>query len=254
MTKRIYLKDESFDPIYKEISKGFYAKSRVLPITLVFTGILVLVTQVFMPILVFKTQNESPYLVSNATVLGRAAGFYTFEFSELEPEQSITYETTEYLPQKNTQIKGLRNTNIPDFFYITIPKLKIKDALVETNADSLDPTHALGHYPGTSLPGENGNSFVFGHSVLPWFFNPSNYKTIFSTLNKLDKNDKFYINFNNTKYTYIVESKEVLSPKDVKPLAEIKPKYLNDSTMVLMTCSPAGTKLKRLLVNAVLID
>jgi len=144
--------------------------------------------------------------------------------------------------------------NEPDYFYLTIPKLKIKDALVETEAKTLNPDDSLGHYPGTSLPGENGNSFIFGHSVLPWFFNSNNYKTIFSTLGKLEPGDEFYINYNNSEYTYVVESTEELSPDDVDPLATIKPKYLNESTVVLMTCSPPGTKLRRLLVNAILVD
>jgi len=252
MEKKIYLKDESFDPIYNEVSKGFYAKTRMLPSLLFFSGMFVFATQVLLPVLIFKTHDESIALLDNSTVLGRAAGFYNFRFNELEPlDQNVqAFENTEVLGESD---EG-SSPNISNFFYLTIPKLKIEDALVEINSESLNPSSALGHYPGTSLPGDNGNAFIYGHSVLPWFFNSNNYKTIFSTLGKLEPGDEFYIKYNNREYTYVVETKEELSPSDVKPLAEIKPKYLNESTVVLMTCSPPGTKLKRLLINGVLVD
>ena len=62
------------------------------------------------------------------------------------------------------------------------------------------------------------------------------------------------ISYNNKTYEYIVYEKEVLSPQDVNPLANIKPKYLNESTITLMTCSPPGTKFRRLLVKATLTN
>jgi len=245
MTQKIYVKDESFDPIYNEVSRGFYAKTRILPSLLFFTGLFVFATQVLLPVLVFKTHSESIQLMDNATILGRAAGFYEFEFNELQTESE----------NNSLAVLGDKTRfNTPKYFYITIPKLKIENAIIETESETLNPEDSLGHYPGTALPGENGNSFIFGHSVLPWFFNSNNYKTIFSTLGKLEPGDEFYITYNNQEFTYVVESTEELAPEEVDPLADIKPKYLNESTVVLMTCSPPGTKLKRLLVNAVLVD
>lgn len=244
MEKKIYLKDESFDPIYKEVSRGFYAKTRILPSLLFFGGMFVFAFQVLLPVLVFKTQSESVLMVDNATVVGRTAGFYNFEFSELKLKNTQTEE-----------VMGVKsNPNVPDYFFLTVPKLNIKNAKVESQSSSLNPDTSLGHYPGTALPGESGNTFIYGHSVLPWFFNPNNYKTIFSTLGRLEPGDEFTITYNNNNLTYVVESIEELEPEKVDPLAEIKPKYLNESTVVLMTCSPPGTKLKRLLVNAVLVD
>lgn len=247
MTPKIYVKDESFDPIYNEVSKGFYAKTRILPSLLFFAGLFVFATQVLLPVLVFKTNNTSIDLLDNTTIVGRAAGFYNFEFNELETDYGKDSYAFNVLGDE-------AKANVPDYFYITIPQLKIKDAVVETESPSLNPDESLGHYPGTALPGENGNAFIYGHSVLPWFFNSNNYKTIFSTLGKLEPGDEFFITYNNREYTYVVESTKELAPEDVNPLAEIKPKYLNESTVVLMTCSPPGTKLKRLLVNAILVD
>ncbi|MFC1722426.1 sortase [Patescibacteria group bacterium] len=260
MTKKIYLKDESFDPIYKEVSKGFFARTRILPSFFLFGGVLVFISQVVLPLVVFTTQDDTIELVDNATVVGRAAGFSDFEFSELTlPDSNVlssNVETTntsqEYIPRKNTKAVLTQTETTPEYFQLSIPKLGIKNALVETESESLNPVHALGHYPGTELPGENGNAFIFGHSVLPWFFNPKNYKTIFSTLPKLEVGDEIIVDINNKTLVYKIESTQELNPKDVRPLANIKPSYLNESTLVLMTCSPPGTKLKRLLVNAVL--
>lgn len=235
---KVYLKDTSFDPIYNQVNKSFVFKSRILPIGLLFLGTFILITQVVLPLVVFKTQDQISSPISNS-VLGVASGFGNFEFDEL---QNSVNETTE------------SDTNIPQYFYLTIPKLRINKALVETNSPTLNPDEALGHYKGTALPGKVGNTFIYGHSVLPWFYNPKNYKTIFSTIDKLAVGDVFYIEYNNQTLEYKVETKSILKTEQVEPLAELKPRYLNESTVVLMTCYPMGTKSKRLLVNAVRVN
>lgn len=201
---------------------------------------LLIITQIVLPLVSFTTQDTTSKPVSYSA-LGVATGFQEFKFDELGNNNVLGSSIYNSDVQENT----------PDFFYITVPKLNINNALVETNAKTLNPEEALGHYKGSALPGEIGNTFIYGHSVIPFFYNPKNYKTIFSKLNKLEPGDIIYINYNNQELTYKVEGKRDLKPKDVYPLAEIKPAYLNESTMVLMTCSPAGTKLKRLLVDTV---
>lgn len=235
---KIYAKDESFDPFYTQINKRFLAKSRVYPAMLVSLGLFVFLTQVLIPLVTFKTQDEITGPVSS-TVLGVASGFSTFSFNELEKLTGTSLTT---------------QGNIPQYFKLSIPRLKIEDALVESNSPSLNPDQSLGHYKNSGLPGEVGNAFIYGHSVLPWFYNPKNYKTIFSTLDTLSIGDTIYINFNNKEYKYKVEGKKVLLPEEVDPLAEYKPRYLNDSTVTLMTCVPPGTKMKRLLVYAVMFE
>ncbi|HSX39767.1 MAG TPA: sortase [Candidatus Saccharimonadales bacterium] len=229
-----YVKDNSRDPLFNPINTKFALKSRVLPIAAFVAGGAILVTQVIFPLVVFKTQDVIAKPISNS-VLGKATGFSDFEFTELQSKES----------------SASNDANVPKYFYLTIPKLNINKAFVETNSESLSPDTALGHYKGTALPGKVGTAFIYGHSVLPWFFNPRNYKTIFSTLNNLETGDVFYIDYNNERLTYKVESKEIKKAAQVDPLAELKPRYLNESTIVLMSCYPAGTTLKRLMINAV---
>jgi len=234
---KVYLKDESFDPIYKSVNFSFLFKTRILSGALMALGFIVLVTQVMIPLVSFKTQDKVSKPME-ATVLGVATGFRDFQFQELSNN-------------KNT---APNEQNIPDFFTISIPKLKIKDAQVKTDFSGDSPSDFLGHYKGSALPGERGNAFIYGHSVLPWFFNPKNYKTIFSTLGDLEAGDEIVITYNNKQLKYKVENKVVLAPEEVKPLEEWKPKYLNDSTLSLMTCWPAGTKSKRLIVMGTLVN
>ncbi len=235
-----YVKAEPYDPINKQLNLKFTIRSRVLPYALPTVAVFLLATQVVLPLISFSTQDEISRPASQSA-LGYVTGFSEFDFKELNT--SVLGTTS-----------GKATSTIPEYFFLTVPKLRIENALVETNAKTLNPDLALGHYTGSALPGEVGNTFIYGHSVLPFFYNPDNYKTIFSTLHNLEVGDEVIISYNNKKLTYKVEKLENLRPQDVEPLAELKPAYLNESTLVLMTCSPAGTKIKRLLVQAVLVN
>lgn len=240
--RRVYIKDESFDPFNKAINREFYLKSRVLPGAIMALGFFILATQVAIPLVYFKTQDQVIEPMAGS-VLGVATGFNDFSFKELSTKPGGKTDTIEK-PKQN-------NAKQDKYFYISIPKLNIDKAVVEINSPSLSPDLTLGHYTGSALPGEIGNSFIYGHSVLPWFYNPKNYKTIFSTLDKLKQGDAIYINFNGKTYTYKVDSTKELAVSDVHPLEEFRPRYLKDSTITLMTCWPAGTRAKRLLVYAI---
>src|SRR3989339_1019780 len=177
---RKYVKDESFDPIYNVVNKDFLIKTRIVPGVLLALGFLILGSQVVYPLIYFKTQDETSKPVESS-VLGIASGFSEFEFQELNNRD----------PYKKTD-----NVDTPQFFYLSIPKLKIERAEVETNSSNLQPDKYLGHYLGSTIPGEVGNAFIYGHSVLPWFYNPKNYKTIFSTLDRLETGDAVEVEYN----------------------------------------------------------
>lgn len=128
-------------------------------------------------------------------------------------------------------------------YHLSLPKLGIEDAMVSTGDDL---KKSLVQYPGTAIPGRFGNTVIFGHSVLPQFFNPRNYLTIFSTLPTLKPKDEIFIDYNQMKYKYLVEQMIEVPPNDVSILAQ---RY-DDSYLTLITCVPPGTYLKRLIVRA----
>jgi sortase A len=129
-------------------------------------------------------------------------------------------------------------------YTITIPKLKIKDALVVIGGDDLNKS--LIHYGGTGLPGEYGTTVIFGHSTLPQFYDPRNYRTIFSTLPTLDIGDEFFVSYDGITYKYVVEEMVVTAPTDLTPLEQ----RFDDSHVTLVTCVPPGTYWQRLNVRA----
>lgn len=242
---KTYVKYEPNDEFYRQVNAEFFFSSRLKPAILGFFTFVVISTQFVVPFFTFKKSASISRPVAYSA-LGVASGFRDFTFNELDNEENQVLGATSV--SEHLQ----KDEPVPDYFTITIPKLGIKNAIVKTNSQDLDPDDALGHYPGTELPGEVGNTFVFGHSVLPMFYNPENYKSIFSTLDTLEVGDTFTVNYNNKVYRYAVESTRELKPKNVNPLGEFKPRYLNESTMVLMTCTPPGAKTNRLLVEAVL--
>lgn len=104
------------------------------------------------------------------------------------------------------------------------------------------------HYPGTSVPGEPGNMFITGHSSY-YFWDSGNYKNVFARLNHLEVGDDIVIYYDQQKYHYQVTEKKEVSKDDVSVLAQG-----DDQRLTLMTCTPVGTNLRRLIVTAELVD
>ncbi|HMI09754.1 MAG TPA: sortase [Candidatus Saccharimonadales bacterium] len=100
--------------------------------------------------------------------------------------------------------------------------------------------------PGAnSKPGQVGNTVLSGHSSND-LIDSGSYKFIFARLDHIDKGDTIYANYNSTRYTYVVTKKEVVKPTDVSKLV-----YPTDKpVLTLITCTPLGTAINRLLVTA----
>lgn len=100
--------------------------------------------------------------------------------------------------------------------------------------------------PGAdSKPGQIGNTVIAGHSSND-VTDQGDYKFIFARLDALTPGDTIYINYLGTRYVYSVTKKEVVKPTDVQALI-----YTTDKPVItLLTCTPIGTALNRLLVTA----
>lgn len=129
-------------------------------------------------------------------------------------------------------------------YSLSVPKLKIFDADVTVAGDDLNTS--LVHYGGTGLPGEYGNTVIFGHSTLPQFYNPKSYKTIFSLLPTMKAGDEIDITYDGISYTYTVFDLTVSDPTDLSSLEQT----FDDSYLTLVTCVPPGTYWQRLHVKA----
>lgn len=136
--------------------------------------------------------------------------------------------------------------SIVSTYSISIPKLNIKDMIVEIGGTDLDK-HLI-HYAGTAIPGQYGNPVIFGHSVLPVFYNPKSYISVFSKLPTLEEGDEIYVNYDGIKYRYVVESYHEVKPSQVEVLEQ---RY-DRQTITLITCVPPGTYTRRGVIMGVL--
>ena len=200
----------------------------VLPIASFVLG-LVFLTNAFWPIVVYELRSRhfTPAFLSPLEVKGDLLA--TVDYSQ--PQSWFPTQTN--LPPSPSKITH---------YTLSIPKLGIDRAVVQVGGKDL--MKSLSQYPGTALPGNLGNAVVFGHSVLPQFFNPKDYRTIFSTLPTLNEGDEILINFDGVTYTYQVENMIEVLPEDVSVLQQ----YYDRERLSLITCVPPGTYLRRLVV------
>lgn len=134
---------------------------------------------------------------------------------------------------------------------LIIPKLNVEAPIV-TDAENNDEQtiqRALENgvvlYPNTGKPGELGNQVIFGHSSNN-IFNKGEYKYIFALLNRLDKDDIIYLNFDSKQYTYKVINRKIIKPTEVSVLSEQPVPAL----ITLITCDPPGSNVNRLVIQA----
>lgn len=259
MTFYIYLK-APVKQKSKRKEKTFLQIKKFFPYLSVVSGITLLLMIIFplisYQLLVFSKKRNKPisplaeYNIASARQKVKAItpSVLSAQDNNQQPEiqSEVDYSLIEnWFP--SVTLPRLKPTKITHYL-ISIPKLKIKDAIVSLNKTKIKKT--LIHYPGTALPGEHGNTVIFGHSVLPMFYNPKNYKTIFSTLPTLEKGDKIYVYFDGIEYLYQVEGYSEVKPDEVQVLEQ----RFNEQVLTLITCVPPGTYLRRGVIKARLID
>lgn len=133
-------------------------------------------------------------------------------------------------------------------YTLTVPKLRIKNALVTIGGDDLSTS--LIQYGGTVNPGEAGNTVIFGHSILPQFYNPDSYRAIFSLLPTLNVGEEILVNFDGIVYKYIVYDYLEVAPAEIDILEQQYAK----KELTLVTCVPPGTYLRRGIIKARLVE
>lgn len=103
----------------------------------------------------------------------------------------------------------------------------------------------IAHAAGTAHPGEGGRVYLFAHSTnSPANF--SEYNAIFYQLRLLSEGDRIFVNFDGEAYLYTVKQKIVVEARDTGWLTGKS----ETEELVLQTCDPPGTTLRRLLIVA----
>lgn len=141
---------------------------------------------------------------------------------------------------------------VPDsVFSVSIPRINATAPIIE----QVDPWNeqvykeelkkGVAHAKGSAFPGENGRVFLFAHSsALPWEI--TRFNTAFFRLTELQTGDTIILKRNGKKYIYSVYMKKEVWPDEVSYLRSSS----KNAEVVLQTCTPIGTTLKRLLIFA----
>ncbi len=136
---------------------------------------------------------------------------------------------------------------------LIIPKINVDVPVVfDTTPDQASQLKAMENgvawfgIPGAnSKPGQVGNTVLSGHSSND-VVDRGDFKFIFARLDQMSNGDTIYVNYQGKRYTYTVTKKEVVKPTEVNKLV-----YPTDKpTLTLITCTPLGTALNRLLITA----
>ena len=119
---------------------------------------------------------------------------------------------------------------------IEIPRVGVS-AIVREGDDDATLAVAVGHLPGTSLPGEPGNAVLAGHR-----------DSFFRGLRLIRRGDRIQIRAPGNHLEYRVDSTEIVGPHEMRVVAKTP-----DDRLTLITCYPfafVGRAPKRFIVRA----
>lgn len=123
---------------------------------------------------------------------------------------------------------------------IAFPSLDQRYAILEGTGN--EPLKlGAGHYTGSPLPGEDGNSVLAGHR-----------DTVFRNLGKLKAGDRIEVEMTSGRYTYEVTGRRIVDESDAAAVQASE-----EPLLTLITCYPftyVGLAPERLLLTAKLIE
>lgn len=112
--------------------------------------------------------------------------------------------------------------------WIIIPAVLI-DAPIEHGLTKENLAQNIAHAPGSSYPGEKGNTILEGHNYAKFTRGEQNF---FSLLHLIKKGAPVYIYFGGKKYQYVVKDKKILNVENPKLYQNT-----SDERLTLITCA-----------------
>jgi len=188
-------------------------------------------------------------LIAVWLVLFSASSLFIAYFPILQKEINYRLNRLPKIVINKTELKKISTTPVNTDFSIVIPKISV-NSNVASNVDLNNKDKAelileknVGHALGSALPGQKGTVYLYGHSA---FLNilGSEQNSVFYLLDKLEAGDEIEVFYNDYRYFYQVLEAKVTEASDVSFLLSGK------EQLVLQTCWPLGTNLKRFVVIA----
>lgn len=212
---------------------------RLVSILFLIIGVL-LISYVSFPIISWQIYFQPAFASQNITPSIPRASIVDLVKNSID---GTDYTRAENWFPKFNPTEGSAQVQTP-FYTISIPSIKIESAEVST-VDT-DLTKHLVNYAGTSIPGQDGNAVIFGHSTLPQLFNSKDYKTIFANAYKLKNGDSIYAIVKGVRYSYRIFKTVIVDPSDTSAFVQ----DYDNSYLTLVTCTPPGTIWKRLVIKS----
>lgn len=196
-----------------------------------------------------KSRHFIPILSGLAVILI----FLFLQFNRLIFANVMAYVSPGTIEMQNIVIDPNIDQTVSAEPRLVIPKINVDVPVLYDIGSDYDSqmsamTKGLAHFaiPGArSHPGEVGNTVISGHSSND-LLDSGDYKFIFAQLDRLTEGDIIYANYNSVRYTYTVTKKEVVKPSEINKLVYETTKPV----ITLITCTPIGTSINRLLVTA----
>jgi len=179
--------------------------------------------------------------------------FVFLQYNRLIISNVMAYVSPGNIDPQNIVINPNTDLTIGPESRLIIPKINVDvPVLYDVGNDYTSQMTAMGNgvaqfaIPGASShPGQIGNTVIAGHSSNDLLDN-GDYKFIFAQLDRLNIGDTIYANYNSKRYIYSVTKKEVVKPTQVDKLVYPTTKPM----LTLITCTPIGTAINRLLITA----
>ena len=186
-----------------------------------------------LPPLIGIVASLAVYGLLNYPLVVTKANYYLNQFSR--PSQTAAVAPGVIIDKNSTQVK------IPS---IGVQAPVIYDSSIKENDIIYNLRSGVVHYSTTALPGEKGNVVIFGHSSgVAWA--KGDYKYVFALLEKLRTGQQISLDYQGTRYIYVVTGSKVVAPTEVDVLNNT-----SSSQLSLITCTPVGTSKNRLVVQA----
>lgn len=200
-----------------------------------------------------KKARKSRHFMPIAAAFAVVLVFVFLQYNRVFIAGVNAYVSPGAISPQNIVVNPLDDNQVSPEPRLIIPKINVDAPVVygigyDNDSQMAAMEKGVAHFaiPGAnSKPGEIGNTVLSGHSSND-LFDSGNYKFIFAQLDRLVEGDTIYANYEGVRYAYVITKKEVVKPNEVNKLI-----YKTDKpVMTLITCTPLGTALNRLLVTA----
>lgn len=158
-------------------------------------------------------------------------------------KQQIPYLDMQIAPPDDRIIIPRINKNVPIVKVNSANLIKRDWGALESDIQQALKTGVV-HYPGSAEPSENGNVVITGHSSY-FSWDPGRFKDVFALLHQVAVGDTIIVYHQQKQYFYQVYETQIVAPDKVDILTQ-----KGDNRLTLITCTPIGTNLKRLVVFA----